>query len=362
MPKKDPYEVLGIERNASEQEIKKAYRKKALKYHPDKNAGDKQSEEKFKEISDAYNILSDPQKREKYDRFGNAGDEYGGYGNADYSDLFNSFMGNFGTVFDFGFGGSSFRQTYTNSPKYINPDIKISYRLNLKQILTGDKIKIKIDRKIACDHCGGRGTISTQKKCNNCNGHGQIHKKNGFFSINRPCPYCNGDGFHKEKCNQCNGKVYSSTPETLSVNVPQGISNSSVLKVGGKGNIVNIDGRIINGDLYIIVDYPNGEKGISVDGGNISCSVHVPFYLVVQNATIDVDVLGCHTIKLKLDRTKPSGYQYVIPGFGVTNSQMALVKVYIESPKKDISKSDEDRLISLLEEIYGRPTTTISPS
>ncbi|MFA5313714.1 MAG: J domain-containing protein [Methanomassiliicoccales archaeon] len=340
---KDLYDILGVERKADADAIKKAYRKKALMHHPDKNPGDKKAEDTFKEVSAAYEILSDPQKKEQYDTYGSIDARY-------EPDL--------GEIFNF-----VFHQQQRRRPNFIHPDIKMAYPISLKQVLTGDSLEVNVTRHIACKDCSGLGEIAKNEKCNVCNGRGEVNNMVGpsmfFGSL---CKACGGTGKVMEKCKTCNGKVYTVVQETMKVTVPPGITRMTALRLSEKGNSINHNGQQIVGSLYLVIDYPEQDQGISINSGNIYCSVHVPFHAVVSEKSVEVDILGCKTICFNLDRKNPSGYQYVVRNGGVTERNLAFVKVFIDVPVKDISEDEQQKLMDLMENIYGKPSTTYSPA
>ena len=267
MAKRDYYEVLGVERSASADEIKKAYRKAALKYHPDKNPGDKEAEEKFKEAAEAYDVLSNPDKKARYDQFGHAGMN-GPAGGGTYSsggfsmeDIFSQFGDIFGGHFGGGFGGFSGFGGFGGSAggaRRVNrgSDLRVKVRLTLKEIVNGTTKKLKISKFVVCDQCGGSGarTPSGVSKCKTCNGTGVVTEVvDSFFGrtqTQRACPTCQGSGeVITDPCPKCKGEGVVRGEEVVEIKIPAGVGEGMQLSVSGKGNAARRGG--INGDLYI---------------------------------------------------------------------------------------------------------------
>ncbi len=259
MPKSDYYEILGVDRQAGPEEIKKAYRKLAIRFHPDKNKGDKQAEEKFKEVGEAYAVLADPQKRANYDRFGHAAPASGGFGGGfdfDLSDALRIFMeGGFGGFADiFGGGRATSRERLRRGS-----DLQIPLKLDLEDIASGGTKKIKISRLKTCEECGGSGATrgSQPAVCSTCQGRGEVrHVSRSFlgqFVQTAACPACGGVGeVVVDKCPKCNGEGRYKGEVTLSVNIPAGVSAGNYLTLRGQGNAGLRAGQ--PGDVYIVVE------------------------------------------------------------------------------------------------------------
>ena len=261
--KRDYYEVLGVDRNASAEEIKKAYRKLAIKYHPDKNPGDKEAEEKFKEAAEAYSILSDADKKAKYDQFGHAGvegagpDFSGGFGNLNdiLNDFFNgAFGGGFGSGFGGGFGGGRRQERV-----YKGRDIRVRARLTLEEIATGVEKEISIEKNVPCPDCGGRGAKNSSdiKICPACNGSGQVQRVvNSFLGQTitySTCQQCGGEGkIITNPCPKCSGSGLVRQRETVKVKIPAGVESGMQLTVHGEGHAAKNNG--INGDLLVVIE------------------------------------------------------------------------------------------------------------
>ena len=265
MAKRDYYEVLGVDKNASADEIKKAYRKKAIQYHPDKNPGDKNAEEKFKEAAEAYDVLSDPQKRQRYDQFGHAGvggaSQSGGFGGGmSMDDIFSQFGDIFGGHFG-GFGGFSGFGSSSRSGRRVNrgSDLRVKVKLTLNDIAKGVEKKIKVKKYVPCSHCHGTGAEGNDgvKTCDTCKGSGVVTRIAntilGQMQTQTTCPTCGGEGkVVVKKCPICNGEGIVRDEEIITINIPAGVSEGMQLTMSGKGNAARHGG--INGDLLILVE------------------------------------------------------------------------------------------------------------
>jgi molecular chaperone DnaJ len=259
--KRDYYEVLGVSKTASAEEIKKAYRKKAIEYHPDKNPGDKAAEEKFKEAAEAYEVLSDAQKRQRYDQFGHAGvngNAGGGFGGGmSMDDIFSHFGDIFGGHFGFGgFGGGGSRGgTRTRR----GSDLRVKVKLTLAEIATGVEKKIKVRKLVACQHCNSTGAAhgSQPVTCSTCHGSGRITRVQntilGQMQTQSECPTCHGEGkIVKDKCSHCAGEGIVKEEEVININIPAGVMEGMQLSMNGRGNAAPRGG--INGDLLVLVE------------------------------------------------------------------------------------------------------------
>ena len=263
MSKRDYYEILEVSKSASADEIKKAYRKKAIKFHPDKNPGDKKSEENFKEAAEAYEVLSDPKKRQSYDQYGHAGvgsAAGGGFngGNMNMDDIFSHFGDIFGGHFG-GFGGFGGQQQSRGQRVRRGSDLRVKVKLTLAEIAVGVEKKIKVKKYVSCSHCSGSGASkgSSTSTCPTCNGQGRVTRVQntilGQMQTAAECPTCGGDGkIIKEKCVHCNGEGIVREDEVITINIPAGVAEGMQLSVSGKGNAARRGG--VNGDLLVLVE------------------------------------------------------------------------------------------------------------
>jgi len=248
---RDYYEVLGVSKNASEAELKKAYRRAAQKHHPDRNPDDKGSENKFKECKEAYEVLSDSRKRAAYDQFGHAGVDpsMGGGGpggaGASFSDIFGDV---FGDIFGAGRGGAGGQRVYRGS------DMRYNLDLSLEDAVAGTSVKIRVPTRVVCDECGGSGARkgSTPTTCTTCAGHGQVRMQQGFFSLQQTCPRCHGKGtLISDPCQKCHGQGRVEERKTLSVKVPAGVDTGDRIRLAGEGEAGESGGP--PGDLYVVI-------------------------------------------------------------------------------------------------------------
>jgi len=265
MSKRDYYEILEVSKSASAEEIKKAYRKKAIQFHPDKNPGDKASEEKFKEAAEAYEVLSDAQKKQRYDQYGHAGvggaSGNGGFGgNMNMDDIFSHFGDIFGGHFG-GFGGGFGGGQQRGGGQRVRrgSDLRVKVKLTLAEIAVGVEKKIKVKKQVSCSHCNGSGAAhgSATTTCTTCNGQGRVTRVQqtilGQMQTAAECPTCGGDGkIIKEKCTHCNGEGMVREDEVITINIPAGVMEGMQLSVSGKGNAARRGG--VNGDLLVLVE------------------------------------------------------------------------------------------------------------
>jgi molecular chaperone DnaJ len=284
MNKRDYYEILGVDKGVSEADLKKAYRKQAMKYHPDRNKGDADAEKKFKEAAEAYEVLRDPQKRARYDQYGHAGvNGQGGFGGGqgvefDMEDIFSRFGDIFGGGFFgediFGGGGRGrSRSRARREPGTPGSDMKIRMPLTLEEIAFGTEKTLKVKKQVKCGHCGGTGaeTNSDFETCGTCNGMGAVRQVTrtmlGQMVSEQPCPTCQGEGrIIKNKCKHCSGEGRVKGEETMKVNIPSGVSNGNYITLRGQGNAGRRGGRA--GDLIVLIEEKEHEHFIR-EGNNI---------------------------------------------------------------------------------------------
>lgn len=293
MSKRDYYEVLGVGRGASESDIKRAYRRLAVQYHPDKNPDDREAEEKFKEAAEAYSVLSDAQKRARYDRFGHAG--MGGAAGGGFDPGFTNIEDIF-DLFGFGdmFGGGGRRTTVQRGA-----DLRYDYQITLEEAAEGKDAKIEIPRLETCESCSGKGTAegTDPETCITCSGSGQTRYQQGFFSVMRTCPNCSGKGqIIKDPCAECRGQGRLEKKKTLELKIPAGVDSGSRLRVGGEGES-GVNGGP-NGDLYVFISVKAHET-FERQGSNLYTSAPISFAQAALGAEIEVKTLdGEETLKV----------------------------------------------------------------
>lgn len=335
--KRDYYEVLGIERTASAEEIKKAYRKVALKYHPDRNPDDKHAEERFKEASEAYQVLSDPERRAQYDRFGHAAFEQGaGFGGFDFSAA--GFEDIFGEVFGDFFGSGRRGRNRARRGDDLRYDLEISF----EEAVFGAEKTLRIPRLATCEDCQGSGSRNgaPRESCGACRGTGQIRFQQGLFSIAKTCGQCQGQGtVLRDPCRTCGGSGTVRTQQSLSVKIPAGVDTGSRLKLRGEGEAGYNNGPA--GDLYVIVhvrEHPLFRR----EGANVICEVPIGITQAALGAEIDVPTPH-GKVKMKIPAGTQSGNVFRLKGKGVPDLRGyghgdALVRVVVETPRKLTAK------------------------
>lgn len=302
MAKRDYYEILGVAKNATDDELKKAYRKLAIQFHPDKNPGDKEAEEKFKELAQAYGVLSDAQKRQRYDQFGHQGVEGaagGGYGGGvNMEDIFSNFGDIFGDESPFGsfFGGGGRSGGGGRQRMRKGSDLRIKLKLNLEEIANGVEKKIKVKRYVSCNTCSGNGSKhgTSLKTCTTCNGQGQVRKvvqtMLGQMVSASPCPTCQGEGkIVTERCDVCFGEGRTLYEDIIPVQIPAGVAEGMQLSMSGKGNVPARGG--VAGDLLILVEEEEHPE-LKRDGNNIIYDLKINFADAVLGKDVEVPTVG----------------------------------------------------------------------
>lgn len=294
--KRDYYEVLGVQRDANEQDLKQAYRRLAVKYHPDKNPGDVEAEERFKEIAEAYQVLSSPDLRAKYDRFGHAGvgagagAGFGGQGFPGFEDILSDLFG-FGDMF----GGRSGRRA---GPRR-GSDLRYDIKLTLEEAASGLKTKIRVPRLETCEICHGNGAAegSSPTRCATCGGAGQVRYQQGFFSVSRTCSTCRGTGrIIKNACRECHGEGRIEREKTLEIKIPAGVDTGSRLRIAGEGEAGEVGAS--RGDLYVIIHIKEHDIFERRDA-NLYCEVPISFAQAALGAEVSVPTLdGQETLRI----------------------------------------------------------------
>lgn len=347
MAKRDYYEVLGVAPNASESDLKKAYRRMAMKYHPDRNPGDTESEVRFKEAKEAYEVLADAQKRAAYDQFGHAGVEgatggRGGFGGggADFADIF-------GDVFGDIFGARGGRG---GSRVFRGADLRYTLDLSLEEAVFGTEAQIQIPTAVACHVCDGSGSEpgSEPETCPTCNGHGDVRVQQGFFSIQQTCPRCGGSGrIVTNPCRECAGKGRLQETKDLSVRIPPGVDSGDRIRLTGEGEPGENGGP--PGDLYVQVSVRPHEI-FRRDGADLRCEIPVSFPTAALGGELEVPTLDGR-VTLRVPPGTQSGKIFRVRGKGVTPVRAAssgdlLCRVTVETPVNLTARQKE-----LLEEL-----------
>ncbi len=356
MAKRDYYEVLGVNKNASEDEIKKAYRKIAIKYHPDRNPGNKEAEEKFKEAAEAYDVLHDKQKRQQYDQFGFDGPTgaggFGGFGGAgmNMDDIFSMFGDIFGGRAGFGgFGGGQRRPQ-----QHRGSDLRLKVKLSLNEVANGVTKKFKVRKDITCSHCHGSGAEagSGTETCQTCHGSGVItHTTQSIFGMMQTqgvCPTCNGEGHViKNKCKHCGGSGVVKGEEVVEINIPAGVAEGMVVNVPGKGNAGMRNG--ISGDIQVFIDEEDNDIFVR-DGNNLIYNLLLDFPTAALGGDVEIPTIEGTRLKVKIDNGTQPGKTLRLRGKGLPAVQGyghgmgdLIVNISVYMPKT-LSREEKDAL------------------
>jgi len=366
MSKRDYYEILEISKSATPEEIKKAYRKKAIQFHPDKNPDDKEAEEKFKEAAEAYEVLSNPEKKQRYDQFGHAGvggaagGGYGGAGFSDIEDIFSAFGDIFGGHFG-GFGGFGGGGSRARSGRRVSrgSDLRVKVKLNLNEVVNGVEKKIKVKKYVACQHCSGTGAKngSAYSSCGTCGGSGQVTRIQntllGRMQTTSTCPTCQGDGkMITDKCNHCAGEGVVRDEEVINIKIPAGVGEGMQLNVSGKGNTGRRGG--INGDLLVVITEEENEELVR-DGNNLIHNLFLSFPEITLGTTAEIPTVE-GKVKVKIDPgTQPEKILRLrgkgIPDVNGYGKGDLLVRVHVWIPKK--LSAEERKTLEKLQESPG---------
>ena len=360
MSKRDYYEVLEVDKGASEREIKKAYKKLAMKYHPDRTQGDKALEVKFKEIQEAYEVLNDAQKRAAYDQYGHAGVDpnsggagFGGGG--DFGDIF-------GDVFGDIFGGGGARGGRQSRARQ-GSDLRYNLELSLEEAVRGKSVDIRVPTLVECEVCDGSGAKkgSTPKTCPTCHGNGQVQMRQGFFAVQQTCPTCSGKGkIIEDPCNSCHGHGRKEKTKTLNVKIPSGVDTGDRIRLSGEGEAG--ENGAPAGDLYVQV-HVRDHKIFQRDGNNLYCEVPLSFTTAALGGELEVPTLD-GKVKLKISPETQTGRMFRLRGKGVKSVRSGAVgdlmcKVVVETPVSLSSRQKE--LLQELEESMGKASSKHSP-
>ncbi|MDD4615959.1 MAG: molecular chaperone DnaJ [Alphaproteobacteria bacterium] len=376
MSKKDYYEVLGASRNASPEELKKAYRKLAMQHHPDRNHGNPEAERKFKEINEAYDVLRDDQRRAAYDRYGHSAFENGGTGGmgggfdfgAGFSDIFDEMFGEI-------LGGG--RRQSKASAAQRGADLRYDMDVTLEEAFSGATKKITIPNAVACDDCGGTGAASgtAPVECPMCKGHGRVRAQQGFFTVEHTCPTCQGIGrIIKNPCPTCAGQGRVHQQRTLAVEIPAGVEDGMRIRLSGEGTAGIRGGH--PGDLYVILSIEQ-HKVFQRDGANLYCRVPISMTSAALGGTIEVPTIDGETAEVKIDAGTQSGQRACVKRKGMsvlrsaargdmyiefavetpvhlTKRQKELLAEFAAEAEKNKTQPESEGFISRVKEALGR--------
>jgi len=312
--KRDYFEILGVERNASEDEIKKSYRKLAMQFHPDRNPGNRDAEEKFKEAAEAYEVLCDPEKREIYSRYGHEGLSGAGYqGFSGFEDIFSSFGDIFGDVFGFSTGRSRSRTSAR-----AGSDLRYDLRVSFMDAALGSTTEIHLQKYVLCSSCRGSGCApgTATQTCSRCQGRGQVTQSSGFFSISSTCPQCKGQGsVIMTPCPECSGAGKVREAKTVQLKIPAGVETGSRLRLRGEGEEGQNGGP--NGDLYVFIEVEQHDI-FERSGNDIFCRVPITFTQAALGGSVEAPTLT-GVEKIKIPRGTQSGRLFRLKGKGIAN-------------------------------------------
>ena len=362
MAKNDFYETLGVERDAGDDELKKAYRKLAMKYHPDRNPDDAKAEKSFKDVNEAYEILKDAEKRAAYDRFGHAAFEQGGAGGGrsgasgfggGFSDIFDEMFGDFGG----GRGGRGGR-----APAGNGSDLRFNMEVSLEDAYNGKQTEIRVPTSAPCDTCDGSGGEggAAPSTCGSCQGHGRVRAQQGFFTVERTCPTCQGTGeLIKHPCKVCAGDGRVHKEKTLSVNIPAGVEEGTRIRLSGEGE-AGLRGAQA-GDLYIFLSIKS-HRIFQRDGADIHCRVPIPMTKATLGGTIEVPTVEGKMARVTIPSGTPTGHQFRLRDKGMTILRSKargdmFIQAFVETPV-NLTKRQKELLKEFGDE---SPEDTTSP-
>ena len=358
MAKQDFYELLGVTKGAGAEDLKKAYRKLAMQWHPDRNPGDKAAEQKFKDINEAYDVLKDDQKRAAYDRYGHAAFENGGRGAgpgdfgfaAGFADIFDEMFGDF-------MGGRRGQQSATRGN-----DLRYNMEITLEEAFKGKQASVRVPTLIACESCSGTGAESGSKPvtCPTCHGHGRVRAQQGFFTIERTCPTCNGGGRVIENpCRVCSGQGRVRREKTLSVSIPAGVEDGNRIRLSGEGEAGLRGGA--PGDLYIFLSV-KPHRFFQRDGANIQCRVPIDITTAALGGTIEVPAIDGSRAKLTIPAGAQTGRQFRLKGKGMSVLRSPsrgdmYIEVTVETPV-NLTKRQQELMREFAEAGDGKRATS----
>jgi len=341
---RDYYEVLGVEKGASTNDIKKAYRKMAMKYHPDRNPNDEKAAESFREVTEAYEVLADDGKRSRYDQYGHAGvdDQMGGFGSGGFqgSHAYQDFGDLFGSMFGDSFGGGGGGQANNQGA-----DLRYNLSISLEESAKGKEVELEIPKHESCDTCNGSGARAGTHAvpCSTCGGHGQVQMQQGFFAVRRPCPSCQGAGKKIESpCVSCGGTGRKKVKKKLKVKIPAGVYDGAQVRVSGEGEAGTNGGH--SGDLFIVV-HIKAHSIFERDGADLHCEMPITFPQATLGAEVDAPTID-GKVKIKIPAGTEGGKVFRLRGHGVKDVRVRqqgdlYVRVQIAVPKKLTDKQQE---------------------
>lgn len=362
MAKRDFYEILGVAKGASVDEIKKAYRKLAMKYHPDRNPGSKEAEEKFREANDAYDVLKDEQKRAAYDRFGHAafdgnmggGPRAGGGGDfgGGFADIFDEMFGDF-----MGGGGGQRRQSAGTR----GSDIRINLEITLEEAFAGKKAQVNVPTSVACEPCNGTGAEpgSQPTTCGTCAGRGRVRQQSGFFTIERTCPRCQGQGrVIEDPCHSCHGQGRIEKNQTLAIQIPAGVEDGTPIRLSGKGEAGLRGGG--PGDLYVFIAV-KAHRFFKREGAHLFCNVPIPMTTAALGGALEVPVIDGKRARLQIPEGTQNGHSFRLRGKGMSVLRSSAhgdlyIQVQVETPV-NLTKRQKELLEEFQDESKGQKTS-----
>jgi molecular chaperone DnaJ len=364
MADRDYYDILGVAKTATDEELKKAYRKLAMEHHPDRNKNNKESENKFKELNEAYDVLKDEQKRAAYDRFGKAAFQNGGGAGGAGAGGFSGFGGAFSDIFENMFGDMMGGGRGGGGQNARGSDVQFTLEISLEDAFKGKEATIRVPSVDTCDVCNGQGTEKGTKpeKCTTCDGIGRVRATQGFFTIERACPNCGGSGtIIKDPCKKCGGVGVKRTDKTLKVNIPAGIDDGRRIRLAGEGEAGPRGAK--KGDLYVLIAV-KPHALFSRDDANLFCRVPLSITTAALGGSIDVPTLSGKSSNLKIPAGTQTAQQFRIKGQGMPHLRSdargdLYIEVYVETPV-NLSKKQQE-IFKQLDESLSKDSKSHSP-
>lgn len=350
MSKRDFYDVLGVDRQSDAGTLKKAYRKKAMEYHPDRNPGDAAAEKRFKEVNEAYEVLKDDQKRAAYDQFGHAAFEGGagnpGQGHPGFEFNFGGNGGGFADIFEEMFGDFTGRRSGGRKQSSRGQDLRYNLEISLEDAFEGKQTNVRVPTSVTCDACHGSGAESGAKPigCPTCKGRGRVRASQGFFTVERTCPQCNGTGeIIDNPCKTCGGQGRVSREKTLNVNIPAGVDDGTRIRLAGEGE-AGMRGAPA-GDLYIFLSIA-AHDFFHRDGANIYCAVPIPMVTAALGGAVEVPTVDGTRAKVTVPAGTQTGDQFRLRNKGMTvlrsrNRGDMYIEIEVETPKNLTGKQKD---------------------